>query len=679
MRGDLANATKLLERSTAHASQLDNLLRAELLDGVATARDLVGQHAEAEQTLREALALREALGHDHPAIATSMSHLATLAWSQGRPDDALPLFDRMLALQEEEIARLLVWGDEASKRDALARVADRVDWLVSYDLARTDDRATRLALNAIASRQGRALDAAAASHGVLFADAPPAASKLFAELRRTNERIVWLTFRGGSGSQHDLATLRATAQQLGDQLGRELPVLDRSAVRGLTGGVATLARALGPGQALVDYVMYRPFHPERVTNRYDAAHYAAYVVLPEGRVSRVDLGPASRIDDVIGTWRTALASRGDDDALARELHALVVAPVTRMLGGARDLVVVPDANLNLVPFEALLGDARLLATHRFTVLSSARDLVTSPTAHGEGVVLFANPEFGPTSRSTTSTGLLDGIEFTPLPSTVDEASGIARAFPALVLHVGREATGAAFKEVRQPRILHVATHGFFIGAEDVRGTASTRGLVRVSREPVPPPVEVSALLRSGLAFAFANTRGPNTVVAGLELADIDLRGTQLVTLSACETGVGEAAAGDGVHGIRRALRLAGSETQVLSLWKVDDAVTARLMTGFYDRLHRGASRADALRDAKQELAASPDFAHPYFWAAFVLSGSPNKLDGARPDPLPVPSAVASVARGPRGCGCRTGDSGGLILVLLALRWVRRGSHARSLS
>jgi hypothetical protein len=127
-----------------------------------------------------------------------------------------------------------------------------------------------------------------------------------------------------------------------------------------------------------------------------------------------------------------------------------------------------------------------------------------------------------------------------------------------------------------------------------------------------------------------------------------------VTLSACDTGSGEAVSGDGVYGMRRALYLAGSDTQVLSLWQVDDEATSQLMIRFYGELQQGTSRGEALRRAKAELLASERFAHPYFWAAFILNGSPNKLDGSPPEPVLALGSVPRLpraARSPRGCGC----------------------------
>jgi CHAT domain-containing protein len=136
---------------------------------------------------------------------------------------------------------------------------------------------------------------------------------------------------------------------------------------------------------------------------------------------------------------------------------------------------------------------------------------------------------------------------------------------------------------------------------------------------------VDALDRSGLAMAGANL-GPDGIVTAREIAGLDWWGTQLVVLSACETGVGAVASGDGVYGLRRALLLAGAASQVVSLWNVSDAATRELMRDYYDELVRGTGRAEALRSAKLRLLRQPRYAHPYYWAAFIPAGDWRPLD-----------------------------------------------------
>jgi len=143
----------------------------------------------------------------------------------------------------------------------------------------------------------------------------------------------------------------------------------------------------------------------------------------------------------------------------------------------------------------------------------------------------------------------------------------------------------------------------------------------------PPPTRdpAEAMDQSGLAMADAN-RGPNGIVTARELAGFDWWGTQLVVLSASQSGVGAVPPGDGVYGLRRALVLAGTASQVVSLWSVSDSATRALMRDYYGELKRGTGRAEALRQAKLRMLRQPATAHPFYWAVFIPAGDWRPLD-----------------------------------------------------
>jgi CHAT domain-containing protein len=168
-----------------------------------------------------------------------------------------------------------------------------------------------------------------------------------------------------------------------------------------------------------------------------------------------------------------------------------------------------------------------------------------------------------------------------------------------------------------PSILHIASHGFFLDDERGGGSASV-----VAQNP---------LLRSGLALAGANLPGDahgDGILTALEAAGLNLWGTSLVTLSACDTGVGDVRNGEGVYGLRRAFMLAGAETLVMSLWPVSDAVARDTMVAYYARLRSGFGRGDALRQAKLSILRRPGLRHPYYWGGFIQSGDWTRLRSA---------------------------------------------------
>ena len=175
------------------------------------------------------------------------------------------------------------------------------------------------------------------------------------------------------------------------------------------------------------------------------------------------------------------------------------------------------------------------------------------------------------------------------------------------------------KKVRGPKILHLATHGFFLPDDHPEGMPGDASAPAPSENP---------MLRSGLVFSGANklrSGDDDGLLTALEASGLDLEGTKLVVMSACETGVGKVTNGDGVYGLRRSLVIAGAESLVMSLWQVDDFATKELMSGLYKGLADGKPRSAALRDTQIKLLTNPKYAHPFYWAAFVGAGATTPI------------------------------------------------------
>jgi CHAT domain-containing protein len=205
------------------------------------------------------------------------------------------------------------------------------------------------------------------------------------------------------------------------------------------------------------------------------------------------------------------------------------------------------------------------------------------------------------------------LKFGTLPGTAIEGETIAKLLPNSRLFTQTQATETVVKTSNNPRILHLATHGFFLKpAPTTQAKDGSRNL----------PSE-NPLVRSGLAFSGFNVRqggGDDGVLTALEITGMDLRGTQLVVLSACETGLGDVQSGEGVYGLRRAFTLAGAQSQVMSLWRVDDNATKDLMVNYYQRLSKGEGRGEALRQAQLAMLRSPNYAHPKYWSGMIPVG-----------------------------------------------------------
>jgi CHAT domain-containing protein len=325
------------------------------------------------------------------------------------------------------------------------------------------------------------------------------------------------------------------------------------------------------------------------------------------------------------------------------------------------LLISPDGSLNLVSFVALADERGQYAVERYSIsyLTSGRDLLRlqAPRESKGGPLVVAAPDFGRRSqveaaplekqekdasegevKAESARSAIKEIYFPPLPNAEREGEALRELLPDATLLTKGQATKAALSQIRSPKLLHIATHSFFLDNQQLTSPGE-RGARAITDDPERAlqlleqrGVRIdSPLLRSGLALAGVNEHkeDDNGILTALEVTGLNLWGTKLVALSACDTGVGEVKNGDGVHGLRRALVLAGAETQVMSLWAVSDKATRELMVAYYGRLKQGQGRGEALRRVQLEMLKNVNRRHPYYWASFIQSGEWANLEGKR--------------------------------------------------
>ena len=628
---------------------------ANSLNNLALLYRATGAYSQAEPLYRRALSIRESvLGPEHPHIAVSLTNLALLHWAAGRPTTALPLLERAQVIQEKNATGFLLTGSEARKQGYLQRLRGYTFVNVTLSLALSDDQATRLGLTSVLQAKGRVLDALTRGMASLWQRVSPEIRLLFDQFAAVAEQLSNLTYQGLGNLSSDayrqrLRELAVKQEQL------ETELTTRSAdVRGQVAPLtfAAIQLTIPPDAALVEWFRFHPLDPKAndQNGQWRAPRYVAYVLSRDGEPAVVDVGEAEVIERLIQDFRTGLSDPKSTfvKEVARELSDKLVKPLRPHLGHAERWFISPDGALNLVPFAALVDEtgALLASQVEITYLTSGRDLLRfgdTPGANDEAVVV-ADPDYGkvtgllaeanPGIQLSRSVDMDRGeMVFTPLPGTAEEAKILKFLLNSKDenLLIQAKATEDRVKELHGPRILHVATHGFFL--KDNELPAAALKTVSFSHDQGALPLGENPLLRSGLALAGANTRQSGEhddgILTAAEVAQMDLRGTQLVVLSACETGVGEVQNGEGVYGLRRALVLAGAETQVASLWKVADDATKDLMVDYYQRLLKGEGRSAALRNAQLTMLNSYDRSHPYYWAAFVPIGNGAPLTQSR--------------------------------------------------
>ena len=223
------------------------------------------------------------------------------------------------------------------------------------------------------------------------------------------------------------------------------------------------------------------------------------------------------------------------------------------------------------------------------------------------------------------------LKFKQLDGAAAEAQSVAKLLgDDAVLRLGAEAREAELKSVQSPRVLDLATHGFFLSDQEFSPTNSGNADLLTSLLAAlgaPQPDWENPLMRCGVALSGANhakqisnATVEDGVLTGLEASLLNLQGTEVVILSACDSSSGEIKNGEGVMSLQRAFRIAGAETVLASHWNVSDKATTLLMTEFMRHWREGESRANAWREAQLSLLRSKDFSNPFFWSAFTLTG-----------------------------------------------------------
>ncbi|MBI4471005.1 MAG: CHAT domain-containing protein [Acidobacteria bacterium] len=408
----------------------------------------------------------------------------------------------------------------------------------------------------------------------------------------------------------------------------------------------------------------RQLDDQAVLLEYTLGHSASFLfAVTKDDFLAVRLPDAMAIAEQVKTLREIMAARPQRQSfrayvqLARELHQALIAPAGRMLTGKRHWVIVPDGILHYLPFEALLqsGDEEFLVSAgprlwpylirdyaisyvpSASVLANLRQRPRRLNGPEKMFLAYADPLYGADATAAprqvrSALGSTRFSQLKPLPHTRAEAHGIAALYPQnkVRLYLRDQAREENVKDERQLdqfRLIHFAAHGLL--NED---QPAYSGLILSL-----PDVKRSAVRgqRSEAGGDNIETGGPQRVTDnqkqetkfvedGLlqvyEIFNLKLN-ADLVVLSACETGLGKEVEGEGLVGLTQAFLYAGTASLVVSLWKVSDRSTPELMVSFYEYLNIGAvTKSEALRGAQLRLIKNGRYAHPYYWAPFILVG-----------------------------------------------------------
>ena len=667
--GDYAGARPLYERAlkiVEQASVPTGIMVALSLNNLAGLLTDMGDYAGARPLCERALKIEEqALVPVDPSIvAKSLNNLAVLEVVEGRFGFAAGLYKRGSLFQDRFIQNVFKTLTEAKKLTFIEFLSDDYSAYLSllHQHLNADTDALRDGLELVLRRKGVVFDVQSRVREALKGRLSETARKDFDQLSALRSELAHFSRKTPDTMGADLYNDKMNALQqeieaTERRLANESALVEKE-LQQRTITIEQVAKQLPKHGALAEFVKIRDRDFAKMEWK-SSWRYLAFILTAAGNVTLVDLGEADALerqaDRTLEDIKVALTTRRKDHLLKSQeslaqLSALVWTPLVSALGQADTLIVSPDSQLNLVPFAALVERTGqpLVERYHLTYVGSGRELLTTGAAFTPEteLLLVANPAYDQTAPEASGPGTTLRSRdfrghFDPLPGTEREAHEI----PPLVsgppaqkrVVVGPSATERVVTAAHSPRILHLATHGFFLQDKLVSRETSLRGvkiemgspLAARPRDQLRPQRYENPLLQSGLAFAGANHAGESTggedgILTALEITGTDLNGTELVVLSACETALGTIRTGEGVFGLRRAFALAGAKNLLMSLWSVDDEVTADQMKAFYQNLQT-LSPADALRQAQREtirrLKERDGIANPGLWAPFILQGA----------------------------------------------------------
>ena len=569
------------------------------------------RYDEAKPLLENALRIREqSLGSDHPLFAQSQEDMAILYWKIKDFDNAYSLYHNVMEKSLDFINRYFPPMSEAEKTKYWDLLSPRFQRYYNF-----------------------ALDASTQKKEVvddMFGYRVATKGLLLSSTRRINESIL------SSGNEQlikDYATwidqkeiltrLYVFSKEELQEQGINLDSLE-NAVNDMEKRLSETSKdfsqfyfaskvkftdiqnKLKPDEALVEIIRVRNFNQAFT----DSSKYVAMVITKNNpRPKLLIMNDGLEMETkYFKTYRKSMQNRINDE----QSYGHYWTEIEPEVKGKKKIFVSHDGIYNQVNLYTLkkTGSDYLISQYDIVLIGNPKDIVTdhSGKSAGKKAILIGFPDFGADKN------------LAPLPATKVEVDGINDVLKLSGYQVNeyiqKDATENNLKSSHEMSVLHIATHGFFF--PDVEKASWPIG---VSADNAKDNV----LLRSGLMLtgvSEADKLNPtmdsanNGVMTSYEAMNLDLKGTKLVVLSACETGLGEVKAGEGVYGLQRAFLVAGADALIMSLWKVDDAATQQLMNNFYANWIKNGDKQKSFKQAQLQLMTK--YKEPYYWGAFVM-------------------------------------------------------------
>ncbi len=568
---------------------------------------------EAEKNLTQALAIRaNALDTNHPDYVESQEDLGTLYWKKGDLAKATSSFQVAMDKSIDFINRYFPPMSEAEKTKYWDVLQPRFQRFYNFCLDAS-------AGNPLLVQE--MYDYQMATKGLLLNSTNKIKKAIFASGNNVliNDYVSWLDKKETLARYYSLSKEDLNEQKIDlPSLEKEANDMERSLSQrsgDFSQGYSTekvsyrqVSSVLADNEALVEFIRIRSYDKDFTAD----SKYAALVLTKGSEPKLIVLDNGSQLETRYAKfYRNAVQQKIVDQYSYDQFWARIEPAVA----GKKVIYISPDGVYNQINLNTLKktdGDY-ILNRYDLAIVGNSKD-----------VIALKNQKVTPPKKNAFLLGFPDygGDAVAALPGTKMEIDNIVKILKTggyqVTPYTQKAATERILKAVKGPAIVHIATHGYF--QQDVESSS-----VGVNEENA----RNNPLLRSGILLAGASPTikgevmpnlesNDNGVLTAYEAMNLNLEGTDLIILSACETGLGDVRSGEGVYGLQRSFLVAGAKALVMSLWKVDDAATQALMTNFYTNLSKGGSKVKAFKQAQLQLMTK--YKEPYYWGAFVMIG-----------------------------------------------------------
>ncbi len=603
---------------------------AKALSNLANVYEHMGQYKEAEITYLEAAKIRkEKLGEHHPDYTYTIANLARVYWAIGKNDEALKYWKLTISNYKEEIKKYFPSMSEKEKNDFYERFVERFRQFNSFASSRyTFDPSV---LSEMYNTQ-------LATKALLF----NSSNKVRQRILNSNEPVLINSFKKWQSDKEYIAQLYLLPK---NELTIDIDSLEKKinenekalslkselfkSVNDIQNYVwQDVQKVLKPGEAAVEMICFKKYKPDLggkflkyqfeingVKQQKDCVYYAALIITPETKNNPeiILLKNGTDLDSrFIKYYSNAIRFNVADEFCYTNYWS----KIANYLGSYKKVYFSPDGIYNNINLLSILNPATkryIIDEMQIQTVTNTKDLLTvnyTSTA-SKKVALIGDPDFGNLNGSSNTRS---GQDLKRLPGSGVEVQKIDNVLKnnnwSSSIYTGTQSSEELVKSITDAKILHIATHGFF------KDDSQTKNESEKNSNNANP---TNTLLNSGLYLSKGlKNSTENGILTAYEAMNLNLDNTELVVLSACETGLGEVRNGEGVYGIQRAFRVAGAKSIIISLWKVDDMATQKLMTFFYEEWLLSGNKREAFTIAQNKLRK--EYKDPKYWGAFIIVG-----------------------------------------------------------